>query len=121
VSSFGRDFDQRLRSGRKRNRACWLGGFEDHDIGRGVRRPERRALARVCLWVRGESSSPNAGTGPPVLRTRFEGTGLCGPGCRHDLAYSWHYDSEIPARNPHSHDVDTDLRSMVTAKTNHRT
>ena len=62
-----RDFDQRLRSGRERNRTFRVGGFEDHHIGRGLRRPERWVFARVCLRIGGESSSPNAGTGPPVL------------------------------------------------------
>lgn len=62
-----RDFDQRLRSGRERNRAFRVGGFEDHHIGRGLRRPERWVFARVCLRIGGENSSPNAGTGPPVL------------------------------------------------------
>ena len=117
----GGDLNERLGAGRKRDRSSRILRLDDHDIRRGVGRPERGGLAWVYQWVRGESSSPNAGTGPPVLFARSGGTHRCASTYQHGPADSRDCDSGIPARNPHSHGLDTDLRSMVTAKTNHRT
>lgn len=117
----GGDVNERLGAGRKRERLSWILGLDDYDVRRGGGRPERWRFARVCLRVCGESSSPIAGTGPPVLPPRSEVARRCGSACLHDPDDSRRCDSGIPARNPHSHGLDTDLRSMVTAKTNHRT
>lgn len=51
----------------------------------------------------------------------FPVIGLFVPSFQHGQCGIRRFDSEIPARNPHSRDVDTDPRSMVTAKTNYRT
>ena len=111
---------QRLPTRQPHQREVRVSGFDDDHVGRCAGRPKCRALAGVCLRVRGESSSPIAGTGPPFHGVRLMGSEQCALGFRHNRGGNQHYDAGIPARSPHGRDRDTDLRSMVTAMTNHR-
>ena len=111
---------QRLPARQPHQRQVRVRSFDDDHVGRCAGRPVSRALARICLWIGGESSGPIAGTGPPFHGVRPMGSEQCALQFRHNRGGNQHYGAGIPARSPHSRDRDIDPRSMVTAMTNHR-
>ena len=114
-------FGQGLTVRRKSDRAERVWCFQDDHVGSRVRRPECGAGPRVRIRRGGESSAPTARPDPPFPLVRSRGAWRCAQRSRQSPAGSQDYAARTPAQNPRSHDVDTDLRTMMTAMTNHRT
>ena len=114
-------FSQGLTVRRKPDRSERVWCFQDDHVGSRVRRPERGAGPWVRIGRGGESSAPTARPDPPFPLVRFRGARRCAPRSRQSPAGSQDYAARTPAQNRRSRDVDTDLRSMMTAMTNHRT
>lgn len=114
-------FSQGLTVRRKPDRAERIWCFQDDHVGSQIRRPECGAGPRVRIGRGGESSAPTARPDPPFPPVRSRGDRRYAPRSRQSPAGSQDCAARTPARNPRSRDVDTDLRSMMTAMTNHRT
>ena len=114
-------FGQGLTVRRKPDWAERVWCFQDDHVGSQIRRPERGAGPRVRIGRGGESSAPTARPDPPFPPVRSRGARRCAQRSRQSPAGSQDYAARTPAQNPRSHDADIDLRTMMTAMTNHRT
>ena len=110
-----------IKAGQQRDSVPGIGSRQHDDIGCGCGRPQGWCRSRIGARDSGESSGSIARPDPPVLCFQERAPWQCVLLYRHDRAGSRHCVADTPAQNPHSHGVDTDLRSMVTAMTNHRT
>ncbi len=89
--------------------------------GESLGRPVRRDGGGQCVgWTR-ESSSPNAGPGPPVLFSRWAGDRKCAARLRHDPCHNPRCAAGTPARNPRNRATKSRQRSWATAKSIPRT
>lgn len=111
---------QRLKAGWQRDRGD-VDGLNDHHVGCGLGRPQRRTGAWIGIRRGGESSAPIVRPDPPLRFEQWPGPGRSCPSSRHDPGDRRGCVAGTPAQNPHSHDLDTDLRPLLTAKKYPRT
>lgn len=101
---FARFFDERLRTGRQRDRVCEVRGFNNDDVGRRVRRPQRRANPGISFGSEREKSDPIARPDPPLPILRFPEPMRCDAWSRGSRCNSRGSGAEIPAQSLRNHD-----------------